>query len=66
MDAGVGVEKEVSSGVTHRLLTGVVMNDRNALPKAVTYLLLFILGFGFLAMIITAVPPIMDWIFGST
>jgi hypothetical protein len=42
------------------------MNDRDALPKAVTYLLLFILGFGFLAMIITAVPPIMDWIFGST
>jgi hypothetical protein len=53
-------------GVIQAALWEAVMNDRDALPKAVTYLLLFILGFGFLAMIITAIPPIMDWIFGST
>jgi hypothetical protein len=32
------------------------MDNEDALPKAVTYLLLFILGFCFLAMIVTAVP----------
>ena len=37
------------------------MDDSDELPEAVTYLLLFILGLGFLGMIITAVP-ILDWI----